>query len=392
MNNDSEDTIDEGYDEDVESEDSGQIEEYDITATPNDFNVLTIFNFIESGAIRVPNFQRNYVWDLTKASKLIESLVLGLPVPQIFLYEADKNTYDVIDGQQRLMSIFYFMKMRFPRMQERARLRIIYDEHNNEVPESFLYDDQYFTTFNLKLPPRSDDTPNKFNGLNYETLGEYKRQFDLRPIRNVIVKQNKPEGDKSSMYEMFNRLNSGGMNLKPQEIRASLYHSEFYEKLSDLNRIDEWRRLLNKPSPTLHMEDIQVLLRAVALLDNGDMYAPSMTQFLNRYSEQAKANDSDKNMFLVDLFEAFLITTRSLPGDVFIRNNRFNVMLFEAVFIAACRESWRTRDINVHPVSREDILALENDDDFKRATMEGTTKSINVKSRIERAEKLIAGD
>src|SRR6266508_3696873 len=90
----------------AEEADEIQINEYDITASPNDFNVLTIYNFLEAGSVRIPGFQRNYVWDLGRASKLIESLLLGLPVPQIFLYEAGRNEFLVIDGQQRLMSIY----------------------------------------------------------------------------------------------------------------------------------------------------------------------------------------------------------------------------------------------------------------------------------------------
>jgi uncharacterized protein with ParB-like and HNH nuclease domain len=99
----------------AESADDIQVGEYDITAAPNDFNVLTINSFLELGAVRIPGFQRNYVWDLGRASKLIESLILGLPVPQVFLYEVERNRFLVIDGQQRLMSIYYFVKQRFPR-------------------------------------------------------------------------------------------------------------------------------------------------------------------------------------------------------------------------------------------------------------------------------------
>lgn len=90
-----------GEDEQIE------VDEFDITATPNDFNVATLFNFIESGAVVIPGFQRNYVWDRQRASKLIESLILGLPVPQIFLYESARNKFQVIDGQQRLLSIYF---------------------------------------------------------------------------------------------------------------------------------------------------------------------------------------------------------------------------------------------------------------------------------------------
>jgi len=101
--------------EDVPEEASDiALTEYDITASPNDFNISTIFNFIESGSLKIPVFQRNYVWDVKRASKLIESIIIGLPVPQIFLFEESRNKFLVIDGQQRLMSIYYFIKGRFP--------------------------------------------------------------------------------------------------------------------------------------------------------------------------------------------------------------------------------------------------------------------------------------
>lgn len=87
----------EWFDDCAEDADDIQVEEYDITAAPNDFNVLTIYSFLESGAVRIPGFQRNYVWDLGRASKLIEPMILGLPVSQVFLYEVGRNTFLVID-------------------------------------------------------------------------------------------------------------------------------------------------------------------------------------------------------------------------------------------------------------------------------------------------------
>ena len=108
-----------------DEEEIGAID-YDLSITPNDFNVLTLFSFIDSGAIVIPGFQRHYVWDITRASKLIESLILGLPVPQLFLYEEDRNRFLVIDGQQRLMSIYYFIKERFPRKESRPKLRKVF--------------------------------------------------------------------------------------------------------------------------------------------------------------------------------------------------------------------------------------------------------------------------
>lgn len=195
----------EWFDDYAEEEDDLQIDEYDITATPNDFNVSTLFNFIESGAVRIPGFQRNFVWDQVRASKLIESLILGIPVPQLFLYEQARNRFLVIDGQQRLMSIYYFIKRRFPRKEKRVEIRAIFDREG-KIPDEVLHDDQYFDDFKLKLSEKLPNQTNKFHALNYSTLGDYKTQFDLRPIRNIIVKQNSPAGDDSSMYEVFNRL------------------------------------------------------------------------------------------------------------------------------------------------------------------------------------------
>ncbi len=136
-----------------------------------------------------------------------------------------------------------------------------------------LHDDDFFDDFKLKLSEKLPGRVNKFHGLNYSTLGDYKTQFDLRPIRNVIVKQNSPPDDDSSMYEVFNRLNTGGINLRPQEIRTSMYHSDFYDMLYRVNTDDRWRLILHSPEPDLHMKDIEILLLGFAILISGRICA-----------------------------------------------------------------------------------------------------------------------
>ena len=124
----------------MQNEDTSIIS-YDISVIPNDFNVMTINSLIESGIISMPAFQRNYVWDRKRASRFIESLILGLPVPQIFLYQMDRNKYSVIDGQQRLLTIYFFVKQRFPRSGKRTFLRKVFDENGN-IPV-YAYSDVY---------------------------------------------------------------------------------------------------------------------------------------------------------------------------------------------------------------------------------------------------------
>jgi len=379
------------FDDYAEDQEETQVDEYDLSATPNDFNVITIFNFIESGAVKIPGFQRNYVWDIKRASKLVESLLLGLPVPQLFLYEENRNTFLVIDGQQRLMSIYYFLKQRFPRKEKRAELRQIFDQ-SGTIPNEVLYDDRFFTGFKLVLPETLASVPNRYRGMNYSTLGDHKTQLDLRPIRNVIVRQNAPKDDDSSIFEIFNRLNSGGMNLWPQEIRISLYHSSFYDMLRRVNTDPQWRRLLGVNEPDLHLKDVEFLLRGFAMLINAEAYAPSMTKFLNLFSKKCRDHTEEQNGYLEDLFKSFLRASEGLPADLFIgkRTHRFNAALLEAVFTASVTESFGKKEQASGTLSTNEIEALDADEAFQEASQLGTTKTANVTKRLERAAAFIS--
>lgn len=377
--------LDEGTSQDAD----GQIDEYDLTSSPNDFNIKTIYDFIDSGAVKIPGFQRNYVWDIKRASKLIESLIIGLPVPQVFLYEEGRNSFLVIDGQQRLMTIYYFVRQRFPRREKRAELRRIFNEHGR-VPDETLHDDELFENFNLRLPEFAPGHPNKFARLNYSTLGDYKLQFDLRTIRNVIVKQIRPSDDDSSIYEMFNRLNTGGINLTPQEIRASLYHSSFYDMLFRVNLDHRWRELLGQPEPDLHMRDIEVLLRGVAMWQKGDEYAPSMVRFLNMYSKEAQAFQQDQAREVEQTLNWFLAATENVPRTPFLTpQGRFSVPLFESVFAAASQLRDGRADWTLETST---IESIKSNEEFLTFSQEQTTNTSNVKGRLRVAKGFLTAD
>ena len=379
-----EDYVDEEDDRDQD------VIEYDLSATPNDFNISTLFSYIESGTIIIPGFQRHYVWDVKRASRLIESLILGLPVPQLFLYEKDRNKFLVIDGQQRLMSIYYFIKQRFPRKDARAKLREVFEEEGS-IPDHVLHDDYYFTNFRLQLPAQLPGQANPLKGLSYATLGEHKFQFDLRPIRNVVVKQNSPKGDDSSIYEIFSRLNSGGVNLRPQEIRLSLYHSDFYEMLMEMNADERWRRILGSTEPDLHLKDVEVLLRIFAMLIDSQNYSPSMVKFLNQFSRKCQTQDQDKNLYIKKLLNSFLDTADNLPQNAFLNknNNRFNIALIEAVFTAACYKAFEEGRPVRGRLDPEALRKLEKDAEFVDAASYATTQTANVRARLGRGKQFI---
>lgn len=379
------------YEDATEEDDDGiDIKEYDITATPNDFNVATIFDFIERGTLKIPDFQRNYVWDIKRASKLIESLLLGLPVPQLFLFESSKNQFLVIDGQQRLLTIYFFKKGRFPRVDKRAEIRRIFDKEGS-LPDSVLYNDDYFTSFRLQLPNKTPSIQSPFKGLNYSTLDDFKTTFDLRPIRNVVIKQNSPINESSSIFEIFNRLNTGGVNLRPQEIRASLFHSKFYDLLRELNLDERWRRFLLTREPDLHLKDVEIILRAFAMLDNSAAYTPSMVQFLNSFSEKAKGFDSEKIDKCRKTFSEFLDATIKLDNRAFINegNGRLNVALVEGVFESTTRAAYHSNKSINGVIEPESVVQLKNDAMFINAASKASADSTNVKTRLERARSII---
>lgn len=379
------------YDEGLlDEEGSGPVvTEYDITSTPNDFNISTIFSLIDNGVIKMPPFQRNYVWDEKRASKLIESIIIGLPVPQVFLYEQGKNSFIVIDGQQRLLSIYFFMKQRFPTKKGRAILRQ-YLTGDTKIDSKILNDNDYFKDFSLNLPSYTSKEKNKFDKLKFETLDEYKYTFEiLRTIRSVVIKQNEPDDD-SAIYEIFNRLNTGGQNLSPQEIRMSLYYSDFYKTLFEINKMPEWRNMLHQTNEDIHFKDIEILLRSFAMLFEYKDYSSPMGKFLNTFSKKANRFKSETITYLLDLFNSFLNSCSDLDDDIFLtKNNQFSISLFESVFVATALSSFEKQTTIEHQIKNSSILELKSDTSFIGSNQGSVASKANVNNRISRAISLL---
>lgn len=376
--------------EEDEVGDNLSVAEYDISSVPNDFNTSTLYNFMESGIVKIPEFQRNYVWDQKRASKLIESLLLGLPVPQIFLYEEAKNSYLIIDGQQRLMSIYFFIKQRFPKMDSRNIIRRVFED-NNLIPDSILFDDRYFVDFVLKLEGDVSGNKSQYNGLKYATLPPgVKATFDhMRTIRSIVVKQNLPDDD-SSMFEIFNRLNTGGQNLTTQEIRSSIFVSKFYNMLSRINQDPLWRVIIGKDEPDVHCKDIEIILRGFALLCDYQSYKPSMTKFLNSFSKKARNFSPDKINYMENLFKSFLRSCKCLTSDDFATiKGKFNISLFDAVFVAVCRPYFEKMNIINKTVDKISLEKLKKDVTFIKVTQSTTASKNSVSTRIKKAQEIL---
>lgn len=358
--------------------------QYDISVIPNDFNITTIFNLIDSGAIEMPVFQRNYIWDRKRASRFIESLILGLPIPQVFLYQKARNKFLVIDGQQRLLSIYYFIKQRFPLPEKRAELRKVFDE-NCGIPKSILFDDTFFQDFKLQFSKSEEGQKNPLDGLRYSTLGIYKSNFEFMTMRCMAIRQNEPKEDDSSVFEIFSRLNTGGVNLTNQEIRACLYYSDFYRMLSKLNQNSIWRNLYGKPEDG-KFRDVEIILRSFALLCDGVNYNGSMNVFINRFAKKAMTYSHQEVEYFYKLFLSFLDASVNIPRDLFAtKKGELNVALFDSIFAVVADEYYRSKSLITKKLQQERINALKADSEFEEAITHSTSHTKMVAKRIAKA-------
>lgn len=373
----------------VEEED---IVEYDITTSPRDLTPANIVDMIDSGIMELPLFQRNYVWDIKKASKLVESLILGLPVPELFFYsEGDENTtYKIIDGQQRLLTIYFFVKGRFPKNTD-SRLLIRKKLSIDSEFDILMADNNIFQDFTLDLNTDNSKKISRYHGKKFATLDKDTQiKFRLRRyLRTVVVRQNKPDDNSSSMFEIFNRLNTGGTPLNYQEIRASLYYCDFYEMMIQLNNESKWRELLGKPTKDLHCNDIELILRSMALLQEGNNYSPKMVSFLNNFSQKSKNFTKEYIQYLQDLFLSFINACSELGYKAFFRNNRFSKTLFESVFVAVCSRDFENKTFVKQKIDSFSFEKLKEDEEFISYLQSGSSSRDSIRGRIRRASQII---
>jgi hypothetical protein len=190
---------------------------------------------------------------------------------------------------------------------------------------------------------------------------------------------------------VFNRLNSGGVNLKPQEIRTSLFHSNFYDMLYRINLNETWRALTPSEIPDLNMKDIEILLRGFAMLVDGESYKPSMTKFLNKFSYGAKSFSDERINYLEQLFLAFLAKVSKADSKLFhSKTGRFNISIYEAIFVAVCQRAFSHKNLDVPDIDSGKVEKLKDDSVFLEATQNRTSNSKNFSDRMDRALELLS--
>lgn len=306
---------------------------------------------IQSGEIVIPDFQRKYVWPPKKASKLIESFLLGLPVPQVFLYqEAERRDLLVVDGQQRLLSSHFFL--------------------------SGFFEDRT-TPFRLR------GVKSKWEGKAFNDLDEGdKRRLKNYILRATIFEQIDP-ADSKSVYEIFERLNTGGMPLTAQEVRNCVNRGNINSFVDQVNKEPSWRALLGRSEPDKRMKDIEMVLRVLALVAGWSGYKPPMKDFISSYMEANTNISTETQERLRGIFVPIVkfIHERISVEAFRLSAGRVNVAVLDSVIVAIAEIGLE----NLGESFKESLVALKKNEAYLALVSRATTDEDSLKGRIKMA-------
>jgi hypothetical protein len=361
---------DDAYEEDVEDLDEADEDipyTYAITSYGADYPVDSLIKRLRSADIVVPTFdwsskggtdvvgfQREYVWPKPKADKFIESLLLGLPVPGIFLVKEATGRLLVLDGHQRLHT-----------------LRSYY--------EGIIRGKEY----------RLTNVQERFRDKLFRELDtEDRRRIDDSIIHATVIRQDEPTEDQSSIYIIFERLNTGGVNLQPQEIRVALYHGELVRVLKALNEEKAWRKLYGKKSGRL--KDMEMILRFFAFYYHDHAYNRPMKDFLNKYMATNRDLERQPEAELQKVFHTTVTVLDDALGPSAFRPQRaVNAAVVDSLMVGIANRLKRGAIENLEFLQSRYKLLLSNEN-YIRAISTATADEANVETRLNLAKAAFA--
>ena len=348
MTNESDQIEDTKFDGDEQEEFYKKDIRYEVSAHGADFMVDGLISKMTRGDIDLLDFQRQFVWNQQRSSRFIESVLLGLPVPGIFLYrEETTEELLIVDGHQRLKTLKGFYEGKFPDT------------------------DRVFKLKNVADP---------YEGKTFAELNDMqRRQFENTIIHATIIRQLKPKDEKESAYHIFDRLNSNSTPLQPQEIRTAVYHGEFQKLLGKLNEHQSWRGIYGNPSK--RAKDQELVLRFLALNNEHKNYKKPMIGFLNEFMEKNRNLSDDvaekyRKQFLSTIDKIY----DSIGIKAFKPRGIINVSVFDSVMVATHKHlKTESRSLNAA------YSKLIKDAEYIRVCTEATSDDVNVDKRLKMA-------
>jgi hypothetical protein len=330
----------------------------------SDWTSETILAQLGRGNIELsPRFQRRDAWSRTSKSRFIESLILGLPIPQIVLAERNdkRGQYIVLDGKQRLLSLLHFYG------QGEGR-DVAFKLSGLEVRKDL-------SRVNYDRLAKKPDLQNEFN------------TFSSQTIRAVVIR-NWPTT--SFLHLVFRRLNTGSLKLSPQELRQAITPGDFSNFVDDFS-LDSTsiHQLLSRTTPDPRMRDVELLARHISFQLRMPEYRGRMKEFLDESAIVLNAHWQDREPAVrqaADQFVAGIDALVEIFGqDKIARKDKsrlFNRAIFDALIFYACNEPIRQAMLANAEAVRDAYIALIVDPNFQKAVESDTAGVPNTAARL----------
>lgn len=346
---------------------------YNITSFGTDLSFREIVAMYKDGDLEKPELQRKYVWTKNEASRFIDSILLGLPVPSIFLAKTSDDKRLIVDGYQRIMTVYDYME------------------------GTFSDDGKVF-----KLSNAENIHPSWRGKAYIELTEEQRRRIRTSPIHAIIFEQKHPQDD-TGMYQIFERINTSGRALKPQEIRNCVYYGKYNKMLCDLNKNSTWREVVGCETEDCRMADIELILRFFAfcaimhreemkqkqinLVKYLNVFMKSKSSITDSEIENDKKNFIEIIEFLYSNIGSHVFRTGKEKNGEFVWAKRINPVVFDAVCVATFIAGENKTGNNL--MGKYEMLL--KDEEFATVTKQRTTNTDNIRKRIVIATKILYG-
>lgn len=343
---------------------------YNITSWGADMTLMDIIMSYQNNDIVKPELQRKYVWDRKEASRFIESILLGLPVPSVFLANSIDYQKLIVDGYQRIMTIVDFY---------------------NGI---WSGDGRPFNLYNSEIINK------RWRNRTYKELSpEDQRRYRMYTIHAIIFEQKQPRSD-SGLYQIFERINTSGKSLNPQEIRNCVYQGKMNTLLFELNKYEAWRTLFGDPKEDSRMRDIEVILRFFTLSEPTIIFSSAKSITLKKELNEYMGGhvDGDDDFFLEKkrvFFQCIDFILDKIGNDAFynLRNDfssvrkKFYPTIFDSLMIAT-KIALERGYSDTRPLA-DRRMELLRDSDYRDSITQGTMQTEHIRTRISKALKVI---
>lgn len=340
--------------------------------------------------IILPEYKRLYRWTSKQKTAFIESILLSIPIPPIFVVEDETGIWELMDGLQRIATIISFfgeLKTDISTLALRNS-----DEDNSNQDEEINLKEEGEISLSNKWTLEAGDLLADLEGFNIDTLSK-KYQLNLK---RAVCRVEILRGDnvRAMKYELFQRLNSGSSKLTPQEIRNAFYKNVnpiLDNLISELSQTLLFKQLtaLSKQK-RLELYDQELILRFIAFYNNVESINEDAEIFLNSFIEKNVENEQFDHNFYKTIFLEVLELIDQLNDENVFRNhkNLFVPAYFEGITIGVAQNINHYKN-NISLLSNK-IEELKKDDSFKKYSGSASNSKSRIKNRLTRANQIFS--